>query len=77
MPVYLAGVLKDRKELERSKKETEAAGVLDNEDEDEPHAGKKKKKSLEEELADDPYADIALFLMDSTTAVVDSSGGRK
>uniref|UniRef100_UPI004056E512 carboxy terminal-processing peptidase n=1 Tax=Candidatus Electronema sp. TaxID=2698783 RepID=UPI004056E512 len=77
VPVYLAGVLKDRKELERARKETEAAGVLDGGDEDETHAGAKKKKSLEEELADDPYTDIALFLMDSTAAVVDSAGGRK
>ncbi|MCW5200165.1 carboxy terminal-processing peptidase, partial [Desulfobulbus sp. F1] len=34
VPVYLAGVLKDRKELERAKKETEAAGVLGEEDEE-------------------------------------------
>lgn len=77
VPVYLAGVLKDRKELERAKKETEAAGVLDSEDEDEPHPGAKKKKSLEEELAGDPYTDLALSLMDSSAAVVDSSSGRK
>jgi carboxyl-terminal processing protease len=62
VPVFLAGVIKERKELERARKETKAAGVFD--EEDEPGA-EKKKKSLSEELSVDPYADIALFLFDN------------
>lgn len=65
VPVFLAGVIKERRELEQARKETEAAGVVDKEDE--PGSGK-KKKSLTEELANDPYADIALFLLDNSPA---------
>lgn len=76
VPVYLAGVLKERKELEQSRKDTEAAGVLDGDEEEDPH-GKKNKKSLAEELAEDPYADLALSLMDSQTAVARRDSGKK
>lgn len=76
VPVYLAGVLKDRKELEQSRKETEAAGVRDSEEDEEAH-GKKGKKSLAEELAQNPYADLALTLMDDSAAVADNSGRKK
>jgi carboxyl-terminal processing protease len=73
-PVYLAGVLKERKELERAKKAAESAGIMGEEEEDEEHpAGKKEKKTLEQELAQDPYADLALTLMDAAA----SSGGKK
>lgn len=76
VPVYLAGVLKDRNELEKSRKETEATGVLDGDEDEEAH-GKKNKKSLAEELAEDPYADLALSLMDSQTAVAQRDSGKK
>jgi carboxyl-terminal processing protease len=75
VPVYLAGVLKDRRELEQSRKETEAAGVLEGDESEDAH-GKKSKKSLTEELADDPYADLALVLMDSQTAVAQRESGK-
>jgi hypothetical protein len=69
-------VIQERKELERARKETEAAGVFDAE-EDGNADGKKKKKSLAEELANDPYADIALFLLDNSPAAVAPPDGRK
>ncbi|MCW5200428.1 carboxy terminal-processing peptidase, partial [Desulfobulbus sp. F4] len=72
VPVYLAGVLKERQELARAKKEAEAAGVLGEDEEDEEHpVGKKEKKTLAQELAQDPYADLALFLMDSSATVAE------
>ena len=65
VPVFLAGVLKERKELEQARKEAREAGVLTEEkDEDQPDA--EKKKTLAEEVADDLYVDLALFLMDSS-----------
>lgn len=70
IPVYLAGVLQERQELERAKKETEAAGVMSEEEDDDDSSGKKEKKTLEQELAQDPYADLALTLMEG-------SGGKK
>ncbi|WP_417910494.1 carboxy terminal-processing peptidase [Candidatus Electronema sp. PJ] len=77
VPVYLAGVLKDRQELERAKKEAEAAGVMDEEEDEEHPADKKEKKTLEQELAQDPYTDLALMLMDDSAAVAENSGSKK
>ncbi|MCI5144511.1 MAG: tail-specific protease, partial [Candidatus Electrothrix sp. AR3] len=65
VPVFLAGVIEDRKEIERARKEAQAAGVYNNEEEEK---GKKEKKSLDQELEDDPYVDMALFLMDNSAA---------
>jgi carboxyl-terminal processing protease len=59
---FLDGVIKERKELERARKEARAAGILSEEDHE--GAENKEKKSLDEQLSDDPYVHIALFLMD-------------
>ena len=73
---YLAGVVKERKELERMRKEAKAAGVLNDEEEDE---GKetKEKKSLDEQIANDPYMNLALFLMDSISLTEHKVGKSK
>jgi carboxyl-terminal processing protease len=68
VPVYLAGVRQERKKLKEAE---EAAGFEQDE------GSGKKKKSLEEELAEDPYADLALFLMDSSAAVAQAANKRK
>ncbi|XOF34898.1 MAG: carboxy terminal-processing peptidase [Candidatus Electrothrix sp. YB6] len=65
VPVFLAGVLKERKELEQARKEAKEAGVLTEDDEDQPDT--EKKKTLAEKIADDLYVDLALFLMDSSS----------
>ncbi|CAK8724218.1 Carboxyl-terminal protease [Candidatus Electronema halotolerans] len=70
VPVYLAGVLQERKEL----KEAEKIGGVDEEADDEPGI---EKKSLDEELADDPYADLSLHLMDSSAAVAQAAARSK
>lgn len=70
VPVYLAGVLQERKEL----KEAEKIGGVDEEVDKEPGA---EKKSLDEELADDPYADLSLHLMDSSAAVAQAAARSK
>ena len=64
---YLAGVIREREELERAREEARAAGVLDEheDDEEKDSKGNKKKKDLDEQLAGDPYVDLALFLMNS------------
>ncbi|MCI5221213.1 MAG: hypothetical protein D3924_00665 [Candidatus Electrothrix sp. AR4] len=68
VPVFLAGVLEERQEIERARKEARAAGVLPEEEEEE-HLNKKEKKSLLEELADDLYVDFALFLMEEVGTI--------
>ena len=70
VPVYLAGVLQERKEL----KEAENIGGVDEEVDEEPGV---EKKSLDEELADDPYADLSLHLMDSSAAVAQAAARSK
>jgi len=74
--VFLAGVLKERKELEQSRKEAREAGILDA-DEDQEVSESKEKKSLDEQLANDPYAQLALFLMDGINSSEHRIGGRK
>ncbi len=60
---FLAGVLAERKELERARKEALEAGII-NEGEDQDGKEIKEKKTLDEQLADDPYVHLTLFLMD-------------
>ncbi|CAK8724991.1 C-terminal processing peptidase-1, Serine peptidase, MEROPS family S41A [Candidatus Electrothrix laxa] len=68
VPVFLAGVIKDRKELEQARKEAREAGVLaDEEDEDDPE--KEGEKTLDEKLAHDLYVDLAVFLMENSKVV--------
>ncbi|MCI5140630.1 MAG: tail-specific protease, partial [Candidatus Electrothrix sp. ATG1] len=68
VPVFLAGVIKERKELEQARKEAREAGVLaDQEDEDELE--KNKEKTLDEKLAHDLYVDLAVFLMENSKTV--------
>jgi carboxyl-terminal processing protease len=69
VPVFLAGVVKERKAIEQARKEARAVGVLSEEEEDEEHLDKKEKKTLNEELADDIYVDLALFLMEEPGAI--------
>ncbi len=70
VPVYLAGVIQERKKL----KEAESIGGVDEEADDEPST---EKKSLDEELAEDPYADLSLHLMDSSAAVAQAAAKGK
>lgn len=65
---FLTGVIKERKELERARKEAREAGIIDDEEEQEG-VESKGKKSLDEQLDDDPYVHLALFLMNSTEEV--------
>ena len=65
---FLAGVVAQRKELERARKEAKEAGLI-HEDEDQDGTKIKEKKSLDEQLADDPYVHLTLFLMDDISAV--------
>ncbi|WP_339136318.1 MAG: carboxy terminal-processing peptidase [Candidatus Electrothrix sp. GW3-4] len=71
VPVYLAGVIKERKELEQARKEAREAGVLaDEEDEaDEDAVAKEGEKTLDEKLSHDLYVDFAVFLMENSKTV--------
>lgn len=68
VPDFLAGVIKERKELEQARKEAREAGVLADE-EDEDDLEKETEKSLDEKLAHDLYVDLAVFLMENSKAV--------
>ncbi len=68
VPVFLAGVIKERKELEQARKEAREAGVLADE-EDEEDSEKGERKTLDEKLAHDLYVDLAVFLMENSKAV--------
>lgn len=61
--VFLKGMQKERLEANRAREDALAAGLIE-EDSDMNGTGEKEKKSLDEELADDPFVGIALFLMD-------------
>ncbi len=63
---YLAGLVKERKELEQARKEAREAGLMGAED---GHGDmeKKEKKNLDQELAEDPYVQLALFLMEGNS----------
>ena len=60
---FLAGLVLERKELEQIRKEAQEAGIM-SVAEDHDGTKSKEKKSLDEQLADDPYVHLALFLMD-------------
>ena len=68
VPDFLAGVIKERKELEQARKEAREAGVLTDE-EDEEDLEKEAEKSLDEKLAHDLYVDLAVFLMENSGTV--------
>ncbi|MCW5207207.1 carboxy terminal-processing peptidase [Desulfobulbus sp. US2] len=68
VPVFLAGVIKERKELDQARKEAREAGVLADE-EDEDDSGKEEKKTLDEKLVHDLYVDLAVFLMENSKPV--------
>ena len=68
IPVFLAGVIKERKELEQARKEAREAGVLTDE-EDENSLGKKGEETLDEKLSHDLYVDLAVFLMEEFESV--------
>uniref|UniRef100_UPI0040569192 carboxy terminal-processing peptidase n=1 Tax=Candidatus Electrothrix sp. TaxID=2170559 RepID=UPI0040569192 len=68
VPVFLAGVIKERKELEQARKEAREAGVLADE-EDEEDADKEDEKTLDEKLAHDLYVNLAVFLMNNSKPV--------
>ena len=61
--VFLAGMEKERAEADRAREEAAAAGFID-QDAVQGAEDEKKKKSLDEELAEDPFVGVALFLMD-------------
>ena len=73
---FLGGVIKERKELEQARKEAREAGILNDEEE---HEGveNKEKKSLDEQLADDPYVHLALYLMDTKGKIGKTNGETK
>ncbi len=60
---FLAGMQQERAEAKKAREEARAAGLIDpglNDDLD----GKKEKKSLLEEVKDDPFVGVGLLLMD-------------
>ncbi len=61
--VFLAGMEKERAEADRAREEAAAAGFIDQDTARGPEK-EKEKKSLDEELAEDPFVGVALFLMD-------------
>jgi carboxyl-terminal processing protease len=73
---YLSGLIKERKELEVARKEAREAGLMsESVDPDEKDSG--EKKSLDEQLADDPYVQLALFLMSDDSLITGRFGQRK
>ncbi len=73
---FLAGLVKERKELERARKEAQEAGIM-SAAADHEEGESKEKKSLGEQLADDPYVHLALFLMDGDKVVEQAVGDVK
>ncbi len=59
---FLAGMRREKNELAQARAEARAVGLMSDEEEVNPTA-KKEKKSLGEQLADDPFVDVALYLM--------------
>jgi carboxyl-terminal processing protease len=59
--VFLDGMWKDREEVKTTRKEAKAAGLLQEDTDDEATPGEEKK--LDELVATDPYIQVALFLM--------------
>jgi carboxyl-terminal processing protease len=59
--VFLDGMWKDREEVKTTRKEAKAAGLLQEDDEDDATPGEEKK--IDEVVATDPYIQVALYLM--------------
>ena len=76
MADFLAGLVKERKELERARKEAQEAGLM-SVAEDHDGTESKEKKNLDEQLADDPYVHLALFLMDGDKFAEQAVGNAK
>jgi hypothetical protein len=74
--VFLEGMEKERTEADQARKEMAAAGLIDH-NIDPDAGGKKEKKSLNEELAEDPFMDLALFLIDDVASSARSMSKKK
>jgi carboxyl-terminal processing protease len=72
---FLSGLVHERKELERARKEAQEAGLMSAGVDD--GAESKEKKSLDEQLAEDPYVHLALFLMEGNTITDQTVGAVK
>lgn len=73
---FLEGMKKERVEAAQARKEMEAAGLIDHNID--PDAGEKKeKKSLDEELSEDPFIELGLFLMDDGILPAKKIGEKK
>ena len=59
---FLAGMRREKEELAKARAEARAVGLM-SDDEEENLTAKKEKRRLEEQLADDPFVDVALYLM--------------
>jgi len=66
---FLTGLVREREELEKERQEAKEAGIMKNEL-DQQGAEKKEKKSLGQRLADDPYVQLTLFLMDDDQLIL-------
>ena len=73
---FLSGLVQERKELELARKEAQEAGLM-SAGVDDDGAESKEKKSLDEQLADDPYVHLALFLMEGNTITDQTVGAVK
>ncbi|HHB75858.1 MAG TPA: tail-specific protease, partial [Desulfobulbus sp.] len=65
---FLAGMEKERAEAQKAREEAKAAGLIDP-GRDNDLDGKKEKKSLLEEVKDDPFVGVGLLLMDHASAL--------
>jgi carboxyl-terminal processing protease len=74
--VFLEGMRKERAEAEKAREEAIAAGILGHGMGDES-GEKKEKKSLDEELANDPFVGMSLSLMNDVTVHLESIGDVK
>jgi carboxyl-terminal processing protease len=74
--VFLEGMKKERAEAKRAREEALAAGLIDHAIEENSDE-KKEKKSLDEELADDPFVGVALSLIDDVAIYRETIGAVK
>ena len=70
---FLTGMEKERAEAERAREDAAAAGLI-NLDAAPGSEDAKEKKSLDEELAEDPFVGLALFLMDDVAGSGTTAG---
>ena len=61
MGVYLDGMWKDREAVKATRKEAKAAGLLQEDPEDEP--AQRTVKKIEDQVATDPYIQVALHML--------------